>query len=906
MTEPSEETQILPWHSMKKEQVLEYFKTDISGLSEKEATRRLTLYGPNMLQEGQRISLLRLLLEQFKNYLIILLLFAILLSAIVGELLDTIVIAIIVFFAVILGFTQEFRAERAIEALREMSTPTATVIRSGKHQEITSEQLVPGDIIPFAMGDKIPADARLLESANLQTDEAALTGESVSVEKSADNAALPDSPLGDRQTMVYTGTVATYGRGLAVVVNTGMKTEFGKIAGLLEEVEAGETPLQRNLDRMGKSLAKISIVVIFMVFVAGVLRGHEPFEMFIWAIALAVAVVPEALPAVVTISLAIGVQRMAQRNALIRKLPAVETLGATSVICSDKTGTLTKAEMIVRQVYVGGREVDLASVNLAKLPLGTKEVEYLLLGAGFCNDAQIDENAGELRFIGNPTEVALKALATQQGFTEKCFANYPRIDEIPFTSERKMMTTLHRTPEEILAFCKGAPEIILARTQSVLENGTLSPLSPEKVRDLKDIADKMAQQALRTVAVAFKVVEPNYVKEKLEENLVFLGFIGMIDPPRENVAAAVDECRAAGTKPVMITGDHMITALAIAKELGIAVEGHAITGADLDRMSDEQLAESIDDVEVFARVSPAHKLRVVEAYSHRGHIVAMTGDGINDAPALRRADIGIAMGIKGTDVTKEAADMILADDNFVSIVGAVEEGRIMFSNIKKYLMYLLSANLGEILLLGIAVLLGFPLPLVAIQILYVNLATDGLPALALAVDPPEEDFMQQPPRNAHESIFTRPVVKLMILGGIWSAIVNLTIFLTVLEFGGMSVENGQCMVFVNLILIQFLKAFSYRSDRQSLMDYGPFTNKWLNRAIIWEVFLLLLILYIPFLQRPFRTFSLTPLNWLIVLVSAFSIIPVLEFGKWFFVRRSEIRRSSWRFLWPFGGGCPRM
>lgn len=890
---------------MAREDVLEQLKTDLKGLTEEGAARRLEVYGPNELREGRQVSPIRLFLEQFKNYLIIILLFAVALSAIIGEPLEAVVIAIIVLFAVILGFVQEYRAEKAIEALREMTAQTAIVIRGGRRREIPSEKLVPGDILPITMGNKIPADARLVESVNLQTDEAALTGESVSVEKSANSSVTLNSPLGDRETMVYTGTVATYGRGLAIVVSTGMETEFGKIAGLLEEVEAGETPLQRNLDRMGKSLAKISFVVISLVFVVGVLRGHAPLEMFVWAIALAIAVVPEALPAVVTISLAIGVQKMSQRNALVRKLPAVETLGATSVICSDKTGTLTKAEMTARRMYVGGHEVDFATSNLSSVPLQTKEAEFLILGSALCNDAEIDVSSDDLRFVGNPTEVALKVLATELGYSKDHLSGYPRIDEIPFTSERKMMTTLHRSSDGYLAFCKGAPEIILAKSQSVLENGTNLPLNPEKRSSLKNIAEKMAQQALRTIAVAFKVVDNEYNKARLEENLVFLGFIGMIDPPREGVAAAVKGCQSAGIRPVMITGDHMITALAIAKEINIARNGCAITGADLDRMSDEQLAECIDDVEVFARVSPAHKLRVVEAYSQQGHVVAMTGDGINDAPALKRADVGIAMGITGTDVTKEAADMILADDDFVSIVGAVEEGRIMFANIKKYLMFLLSANLGEILILGIAVLLGMDLPLVAIQILYINLATDGLPALALAVDPPEDDLMQMLPRNPHKSIFTRPVVKLMVLGGVWSAIVNLVIFVSVLEFGGMSIENAQCMVFANLILIQFLKAFSYRSDHQSIMDYGPFTNKWLNLAIFWETLLFLVILYVPFLQGPFRTFSLGPLEWLLVLVSAFSIIPVLEFGKWFFVRRTADKGLSRQFLWSTDGGGGR-
>ncbi|MHA2271926.1 MAG: cation-translocating P-type ATPase [Candidatus Hodarchaeales archaeon] len=905
MNQIDTESQERHWYSMPYEDVLKNFNVTSNGLTDAEVAKRREIYGPNQLREGKQLSPFILLLMQFKNYLIIILLFAALISGIVAvwdksleeileapeEMLDAIVILIIVFFAAILGFVQEYRAERAIEALKEMTAPTASVIRDGKTREIASTELVPGDIIPISAGDKIPADARLIESINLQTDEAALTGESVSVNKNATRSIPVNVPLGDRKTMVYTGTVATYGRGLGVVVDTGMKTEFGTIAELLEEVEAGETPLQRNLDQLGKTLAKVSFAVIFLVFVAGVLQEHEILEMLIWAIALAIAVVPEALPAVITISLAMGVQRMSQRNALIRKLPAVETLGATSVICSDKTGTLTKAEMTVRAVHFGDRNVDLSECDLSDIPRENKDCHFLLLCSALCNDAKWEEHPRETgKLLGNPTEAALKAFAFHLGYTDDYLAAYSRIDEIPFTSERKMMTTVNRSQNGLLAFSKGAPEILLAKSSSYFENGTEKPLNPQIINDLKQIAEDMARNALRTIAVAYKEVDDSYGKESLEGDLIFLGFLGLIDPPRENVAKAVADCRAAGIKPVMITGDHMVTALAIGRELGIAKAGSAITGTELDTLSDEKLTETIDEIEVFARVSPAHKLRIVEAYSKKGHVVAMTGDGINDAPALKRADVGIAMGIKGTDVTKEAAEMILADDNFVSIVGAVEEGRIMYANIKKYLMYLLSANLGEILLLGLAVLLGLDLPLVAIQILYINLATDGLPALALSIDPPEGDFMQQPPRDPHESVFTKPVVRLMVLGGVWSALINLSLFVLLHGFGDMSLIHAQCMVFTTLVTIEFLKAFSFRSDHQSIFAYGPFTNKWLNLAIGWETILILLLIYVPFLQGPFRTFGLGPIEWIIVLSCAFTIIPVLEFGKWFFVRRTQAMR----------------
>ncbi len=875
----------LPWHNMSKDEVLDYFETSQNGLTKKEQSRRLEKYGPNELRQVAGISPIRLLLEQFQNYLIIILLVAVALSAILEEYLDAFVIFVIVIFAALLGFIQEYRAERAIEALREMTAPTASVIREGKQYEIASVELVPGDIIPIAVGDKIPADARLLESINLKTDEAALTGESLSIAKDSEVLIDEKVPLGDRKTMLYTGANSTYGRGLGVVVSTGMNTEFGKIAGLLEEVESGQTPLQRNLDELGKTLAKISLAIIFLVFIVGIIRNHDVAEMFVFSIALAVAVVPEALPAVITISLAIGVQKMSNKNALIRKLPAVETLGATSVICSDKTGTLTKAEMTVRKVNLFHSEFDMSIKDLSKFKTESKQAQYLLYGSTLCNDVKIEGEGKDFKFLGDPTEIALKSFAFQLGHGRGTATKFPRIDEIPFTSERKMMTTLHRFESKIFAFTKGAPEYIINRSTLFLEENTIKPLTPEKSKEMKIMAEEMARNALRTLAIGYRELNDEYNRESVENEFILLGFIGMIDPPRDGVSLAVKECKAAGIKPVMITGDHMITAVAIAKEIGIAQKGIALTGTELDELSEQELEEKIEEIEVFARVSPTHKLRVVEAYSKRGHIVAMTGDGINDAPALKRADVGIAMGIKGTDVTKEAADMILADDNFVSIVGAVEEGRIMFANIKKYLMYLLSANLGEILILGLAIFLGWDLPLVAIQILYINLATDGLPALALSVDPAEEDFMSQMPRDPSKNVFTKPVVKLMILGGVTSAIVNLSLFYYLQHYTEMSLEQAQCMIFCTLILIEFFKAFSFRSDHQSILSYGPFSNHWLNLAVFWESILFMIIIYLPFLQEAFGTFNLGLTEWIFVLVCALTIIPTLEFGKWFFVRR---------------------
>jgi Ca2+-transporting ATPase len=871
------------WHTLPVASVIQKLNSNIDGLSEQDAVQRIELFGPNILKEKEKISVFRLFIDQFNNYLIIILLFAVILSAIVGELIDSIVILIIIVFAAGLGFIQEYRSEKAIGALMKMTEPTATVIRNGKEIIISTDLLVPGDIIPVSIGVKIPADARLIESYNLQTNEASLTGESTAVDKNFLIELNENIPLGNRENMIYTGTIVTYGRGLAIVVATAMKTEFGQIASLLDSVKSEQTPLQKNLDQLGKTLAKVSFSIIFILFILSILQGHDPLERFVWAIALAIAVVPEALPAVVTISLAIGVQKMSKRNALIRKLSAVETLGATSIICTDKTGTLTKGEMYVRKIYYNGGEYDITSFKTISGSNQLNEAKYILLGSTLCNDAKLPDS-GNFHNSGSPTEIALKIFASEFGYNNQTLADYSRIDEIPFTSEQKMMTTVYKNPKEILVFSKGAPEYILLHCKGVMENGKISPISEVKLQQLKNAVDALAKQALRIIAIAYKPVDEFFERQHLVEELIFLGFLGMIDPPRDGVKEAVEECRLAGIQTIMITGDHANTALAIAKELNISTNGTILTGEQLDTMNDEELDSNIDNVEVYARVSPAHKLRIVESFRKKKKIVAMTGDGINDAPALKRADVGIAMGIKGTDVTKESGNVILTDDNFISIVGAVEEGRIMFSNIKKYLMYLLSSNLGEILLLGLAVLLGMELPLIAIQILYVNLATDGLPALALAVDPPEGDYMKQPPRNPNKSIFSNSVATLMILGGIWSAIINLSLFIVMLEIVKVPLNEARSMVFIGLILIQFFKAYNYRSDHQSIFKYGIFTNKWLNRAIIWELFLLLLILYVPFLNEAFGTYPLDFAKWIFVLMLTATIIPVLEFGK-IFVRR---------------------
>jgi Ca2+-transporting ATPase len=857
------------------------------GIGTEEAKQRLAEHGPNELQAAEQVSPLAIFFAQFKNVLIVILLAATALSAFLGHAIEAAAIAVIVLLAVVLGFIQEYRAERAIESLKKMAAPTASVLRDGQEVEIPARELVPGDVVLLAAGDRVPADARLIEAVNLQIEEAPLTGESVPVEKQSAPMPGDDVPLGDRRSMAYTGTAVSYGRGRAMVTATGMGTEFGRIAAMLQTVETGKTPLQENLDKMGGTLAKAALAVVALIVALGLFRGMPFIEMLIFGIALAVAVVPEALPAVVTISLAIGVQRMVKRHALMRRLPAVETLGSTSIICSDKTGTLTKDEMTVRRIFSAGGFWEVSGAGYE--PEGTftssggaagisGPVKQMLTAAALASDASIawSDAEGRWRVKGDPTEGALITAAAKAGIDRAELAkSYPRLDEIPFTSESKRMTTLNAGPDGVAACSKGAPEIILSSCTKVLtENGEVL-LDPKTREEILAAGRGMAEQALRVLGVAYK---PGAQKENAEQDMVFLGLAGMIDPPRPEAKAAIEKCGQAGIRPVMITGDHPVTASAIARDLGLLKDGRSVTGAELESMGEEEFDREVERIEVYARVAPAHKLRVVTALQKKGHVVAMTGDGVNDAPALKKADIGIAMGITGTDVTKEAAAMMLTDDNFASIVAAVEEGRGIFDNIKKYLMYLLSSNIGEIGLMAGAPLLGMPLPLSAVQILYVNLATDGLPALALSVDPPEPDLMQRPPRKPQEGIFTRPVVALMAAGGAWSMIVNLGLFAWALN-SGRSEKEAMTMTFVSLVLIQFFKAYNFRSDRHSVLD-RPFANVWLNLAVLRELALLLMIVYLPFLQTPFTTYSLPAHDWLIIVGLSLTVVPVLELVKY--------------------------
>jgi len=887
------------FHTLSDQEVFQKLKTTANGLEASEAQHRLNQYGPNELIAADPTSAWKLLADQFKNVLIIILLVAITLSAFLGHIIESVAIGVIVLFAILLGFAQEYRAKRAIEALKKMAAPVAHVLRDGEELEIPARDVVPGDLILLNVGDKIPADARTTQTVNLKADEASLTGESVSVEKHTDPLKGEHLPLGDRSNMVFSGTVITYGRGRAVVTATGMDTEFGKITGLLRSVEETRTPLQENLDRVGRILAIAALGVVGLIVLFGMLRGAPLLEMFLFGIALAVAVVPEALPAVVTISLALGVQRMVKRNALMRNLPTVETLGSTTMICSDKTGTLTRDEMTVRKIWVGGHLIEVSGIgyepegefteNQTAVDTFPPLIEFLR-GGILASDARLIRAEEQWTIKGDPTEAALVVAAGKAGLENYSLeVEWPRIDEIPFTSERKRMTTLHQGPQGKIAYSKGAPEIILPSCSHLLAEGGERPLQPEEMEQIRQVAQDMASHALRVLALAYK---RDASINDAESEMIFLGLAGMIDPPRPEAAAAIKTCVAAGIRAVMITGDHPVTGEAVARELGLLQTGQIITGPELESLSDAELENRVEQIEVYARVSPEHKLRVVDALQKKGHIVAMTGDGVNDAPALKKSDVGIAMGITGTDVSREAADMTLTDDNFASIVGAVEEGRGIFGNIKKYLMYLLSSNIGEIGLIAGTVLAGLPLPLTAVQILYVNLATDGLPALALAVDPPEEDLMQQPPRDPKTGIFTTPVVFLMVLGGAWSTLTNIGLFVWALQTER-TLEQAMALTFLCLVLIQFFKAYVFRSDHHSTLK-RPFANKWLNLAVLWELLLLCLIFYVPVLEKVFGTYELSFVEWGLVIGLALSIIPIMEGGKWM-VRRLQWHRDEHRF-----------
>ncbi|MFQ5795375.1 MAG: calcium-transporting P-type ATPase, PMR1-type [Candidatus Bipolaricaulia bacterium] len=866
------------WYALEVAQLLKYLNSGEEGLSAEEAARRLDEYGPNELRGEAGSNPLKLLLGQFRNFLIILLLIAVLVSFLIGEALDAGVILAIVIASVALGFIQEYRAERAIEALKQMTAPAARVVRDGVELEIPAAQVVPGDLLVVETGDRVVADARLIEAFNLEIDEAPLTGESTPVSKHPD--VLPTSvPLAERENMVFAGTIVTYGRGRAMVVETGMETEFGKIAGMLQTIEEPKTPLERRMGELGRWLGIAALIVVAAVSALGILRGQGLFDMFIWGVSLAVAAVPEALPAVVTGSLAIGVQRMARRNAIVRRLSAVETLGSTTVICSDKTGTLTRGEMTVRRIYVGSRNIEVTGTGydpdgeIAAEDVSERELAPLLHVALLCNDAQLRQEEGRWESIGDPTEGALVVVAMKGGLVpEEIRSEYLRVGEIPFDSQRKRMSTVHVAPDgRKLAYMKGALEMVLERCSRFrAADGETIELRKSKREAILEANERMTGEALRVLGLAYRELSPSlgvFTEETVEQDLVFLGLMGMIDPPRQEAKRSVALCRRAGIKTVMITGDHRLTAMAVARELDILNHGRVLSGEELERISDEAFQRVVEEISVYTRVSPEHKMKIVNALQANDHVVAMTGDGVNDAPALKSSDIGVAMGITGTAVSQEAADMVLSDDNYATLVEAAREGRGIYDNIKKYLAYLLSSNVGEILVMLFAGLLGFPLPLAAIQILWVNLVTDGLPALALGIDPPDPDIMQRAPRSSHASIFTPGVKAIIITMAILMTISTLPIFYwynPTLGTGD-AYTKAQTMVFTLLVMFEMFNAFNCRSDRHSILEIGPFKNRYLILAVLSSILLQLLVIYTPSLQSAFRTVPLNLHDWLIVL-----------------------------------------
>lgn len=849
------------------------------GLTDEEALQRIGKYGYNELVEKKKISQWKLFLEQFKSVLIAVLLVATVVSALLGEMLDAIVIFAIVIINAFLGFFQERKAENALEALKKISAPQATVIRDGRQKIIPSRDVVPGDVILLKVGDKIPADCRIIEEMNLRCDEAVLTGESAPVEKSASKI-KGEVPVAERYNIVFSGTTVVYGHCMAAAVATGMKTEFGRIAKMLEVPEE-QSPLQQKLEVLGKQLGMLILIISAIVFAAGIALGGNILNMFLTAVALAVAAIPEGLPAVVTITLSIGLQRMAKRNSIIRKLPAVETLGSTSVICSDKTGTLTANEMTVRKIFVYGKVLDVTGEGYSiegKFLYEGKEIgidkgmELLLKTGIYCNDAELESR------IGDPTELALLVSARKAGL-EDGRKKHKRINEIPFESERKMMSVACEVEGKRLMFTKGAVENVLERCSHVYKNGQIKVFTKEEKNLILQANHEFATSALRVLAFGYK----ESGKEKLiEKDLVFVGLQAMIDPPRSEVKDAIEKCKQAGINVVMITGDHRDTAVAIAKELGLIDDGgQACTGEELDKLDDTAFLDIVDSISVYARVAPEHKVRITEALKKKGRIVAMTGDGVNDAPALKKADIGIAMGITGTDVSKEASDMVLTNDNFASIVAAVEEGRGVYDNIKKFIYYLLSANIGEVLIVFVAIIIGLithsaVLPLVPVQLLWINLLTDGLPALALGVEPREPGVMKRSPRNPKENILNKHSIELLVLIGVLFAAATLILFYAELPSG---IQHARTIAFTTIVVTELFIALSMRSSLP-ILEIGLFSNKKLLLAILSSFILQLAVIYIPIFDAVFETTEPTLDDWIPIFAASFLILFVLEIRKY--------------------------
>ncbi len=871
-------------YSKKLDDVFAELSVTANGLTNAEALARQQKYGLNVLKAKKAISPIEIFIAQFKSFVVGILLVAVIISVILGEYLDSAVIGAILILNAVLGFVQEYRAGKAIEALKKLGSIKAKVLRDGKEVEIDAAELVPGDILMIEEGDKINADSRVTESINLETQEAALTGESTPVEK-LECIIKEGSPIGDQKNMVFAGTIVTKGRGKAIVTSTGMNSQIGKIAKLISEAEEQLTPLQRKLADLGHYLGILTIIICIIVFAAGAIRTGEIATMFLAAVALAVAAIPEGLPIVVTICMSLGVQKMVKKNALIRKLSSVETLGSTTVICSDKTGTLTHNEMTVRKLYVNGEIMDVLGDGYEytgeflkdgkKIDGKTvKNIELLLRSGILCNDAEITKDASkevnnQNSVIGDPTEGALIVSAEKLGLhKQELNSKFLRIKELPFDSKRKMMTTVHKdagAKNRFISFTKGAPDVIVNHCTKIYMNGKIKKLDAKLKNKILASNELFAQNALRVLGFAFKQVQDGksiakkigkFGEKELETDLIFLGLQGMIDPPRQEAKLAIEKCKTAGIKVIMITGDHKITAQAIGRELGLT--GEVMTGEEIEKCAD--LSKVVESISIFARVSPEHKMKIVDALRKNGEVIAMTGDGVNDAPALKDADIGIAMGITGTDVAKEASAMILMDDNFASIVNAVEEGRNIYDNIKKFVNYLLSANFGEVLVLFTAMLIGFKdggsivVPLVAIQILWLNLVTDGLPALALGLDPETPGTMQRPPRKPNEQIISKNMTWNIIVIGILMCIAVLSLF----KYGlSTSAIKGQTIAFTSLVMLEMVRVYMVRAN----YNLGFFSNKYLLGAILLSLMLHLSVVYVPFLQPIFDTVELSLIDW---------------------------------------------
>ncbi len=879
------------WHRVQTKEVLEGLDSAIEGLSADEAARRLERYGPNELEEKKRQTPFGMFLEQFRDFMILVLIAAAVIAGFIGEPSDAIAIVIIVILNAAIGFVQEYRAQKAMEALRKMAGATATVMRDGMPTTVRAAEIVPGDIVTLEAGNIVPADLRLTETVNLKVSEASLTGESIPVEKHSEPLAEEELGLSDRKNMSYRGTHVTYGRATGVATATGMETELGRIALMLQDAGEMKTPLQKRLAAFGQKLAMAVLVICAVILMVGIVRGEEPLMMLLTAISLAVAAIPEALPAVVTISLALGAKKLVRQNALIRKLPAVETLGSVTYICSDKTGTLTLNRMSVEEIYVDGalqKNGSIRPADFGKLYEGSPSAEeYFMAGLGLCNDTQADADGN---LIGDPTETALYAMAATNGFERKILENrFPRVAEIPFDSERKCMSTFHdfsraKALGRFVSFTKGALDVLLPKSVNVLTSQGLMPLN---AAELERINEAMAADGMRILCLCIRLWDDLPIPvspEQAEEGLTILGLAGLMDPPREEAKEAIGLCKRAGIKPVMITGDHPLTAEAIARRLGL-FNSHSratVTGRELERMSDEEFEERVEHIRVYARVAPEQKLKIVRALQERGQFVAMTGDGVNDAPALKRADIGIAMGITGTDVSKESADMILLDDNFATIVNAVKAGRRIFDNIRKFIKYTMTSNSGEILTIFLAPFFGLPIPLLAIHILWINLVTDGLPGLALTAEPAEKGIMNKPPRHPDESIFAHGLGIHIVWVGLLMAFVAIFTQAWAIETGH---GHWQTMVFTVLCLSQMGHVLAIRSESESLFSQGLFSNKPLVGAIALTFALQMATIYVPFLNPVFNTEPLTWSELLITLLLSSVVFIAVEIEKWVKRRR---------------------